>query len=822
MPPPAIAAPSSPPLESKEATPAELRAVIVAQRRRILALEAEVVVLRGAAAARPIRKEARQRKEAAAERRLLRPRDGPQPARRSPPHWVRRSQNQSAIAGGADLAEVDDPGRGAARRNSLIARLRLTTSDRRRLDSEVSPATPAPRAAELATPDSAAIVRAAKERARRGLQMRTRARLESSMSARRSSSPDLRDASEAPRARPAEARAATTRRAFRDRTSPHVEMPFHSPPAAAAETAPAAPAARLDGGGGALWVMHDNPALGAQVADLLRGGRSAGALIEAPEWRLEARGGEEAAPPRAVVMVRARILFSGPTSAAAARWGGSGAARGSQALVLTRLEGFRAVDTRADRVLEEGGSQRWRDGLLDVRLREGRREALGDAAALRAFFAGCDGRVDVILDPAHRGEWYPVRDATRSLAPQFRSRGVGYLRLADDMGRNGCWWLSADAGRSFLLAAAPPTPSSAEHRARPSKSAGPQGRRRGGARARKSRGAEAEAPATGALRDAEVADVVALLRDRGGAEKWTRRAEQLGELCRLVGGSCSSAAACGALGALESLFSGKEVRNALVQRKALAAVGCCFERVNGGTMAAQPSWRPLLEAVLVASRAKGVAEEAVRCLHAATAGLGIDATAPFVAAFAGVGPKWCAGSAAGLSRPVEELLRASGSAKAAPFGACVLEWVAEAAAAEQAAPRGGAVAGLNASRALCVTMLAQRAPALRRAAADALVAVLRWARACGPDGAACAVATAMALPDRVRKRVEGALCVPAPHGVDALATPRGGALAAVRAKTPGATPRAPLADASNFASDDGDLEPAGRGEAGRGKEKNGI
>ena len=36
------------------------------------------------------------------------------------------------------------------------------------------------------------------------------------------------------------------------------------------------------------------------------------------------------------------------------------------------------------------------------------------------------------------------------MAPQFRSRGVGYIRLGDDMSRNGTAFLSTDAGVSFL------------------------------------------------------------------------------------------------------------------------------------------------------------------------------------------------------------------------------------------------------------------------------------------------------------------------------------------------------------------------------------
>ncbi len=36
------------------------------------------------------------------------------------------------------------------------------------------------------------------------------------------------------------------------------------------------------------------------------------------------------------------------------------------------------------------------------------------------------------------------------MAPQFRSRGIGYLRLGDDMSQYGSAFLSVDAGATFL------------------------------------------------------------------------------------------------------------------------------------------------------------------------------------------------------------------------------------------------------------------------------------------------------------------------------------------------------------------------------------
>ena len=86
----------------------------------------------------------------------------------------------------------------------------------------------------------------------------------------------------------------------------------------------------------------------------------------------------------------------------------------------------------------------------------------------RAFFRGCTSRVDVVLAPqrlrddgrppkslvsVNEAPYLPYWDTDtppRRLAPQFRSAGVGYIRLGDDMSRNGLSFISCDAA-SFLL-----------------------------------------------------------------------------------------------------------------------------------------------------------------------------------------------------------------------------------------------------------------------------------------------------------------------------------------------------------------------------------
>lgn len=71
---------------------------------------------------------------------------------------------------------------------------------------------------------------------------------------------------------------------------------------------------------------------------------------------------------------------------------------------------------------------------------------------IEAFFGPCSSRVDVILDPIQHDNYkfYPYYEGARKMAPQFRSRGIGYVRLGDDMSNFGTAFLSVDHGRSFL------------------------------------------------------------------------------------------------------------------------------------------------------------------------------------------------------------------------------------------------------------------------------------------------------------------------------------------------------------------------------------
>lgn len=121
------------------------------------------------------------------------------------------------------------------------------------------------------------------------------------------------------------------------------------------------------------------------------------------------------------------------------------APRGSQFLIISNLRGIKGnikkVPTRPKGDILEIDL----DGLPPSSYFQ-----LTTCLELTSFLSSCTQRVDVILDPSHTNNWYPYWEGSRKMAPQFRSQGVGYLRLGDDMSQYGVAFLSLDAGHSFL------------------------------------------------------------------------------------------------------------------------------------------------------------------------------------------------------------------------------------------------------------------------------------------------------------------------------------------------------------------------------------
>ena len=180
-----------------------------------------------------------------------------------------------------------------------------------------------------------------------------------------------------------------------------------------------------------LFIAHDNPQVGATVATRLKTEGSMHVMLESKE------------DSGLTCFLLGSIVYSGNIEGV--EYADLQMPRGSQFIVCSRMTAYRAdISAFPSRVrgdiseidLDGCGMQ----GKIDV----------STAERVTSFLRGCTARVDVILDPSHSQLWYPYFEGRRKMAPQFRSQGVGYLRLGDDMSRYGTAFLSMDAGKTFL------------------------------------------------------------------------------------------------------------------------------------------------------------------------------------------------------------------------------------------------------------------------------------------------------------------------------------------------------------------------------------
>ena len=205
-----------------------------------------------------------------------------------------------------------------------------------------------------------------------------------------------------------------------------------------------------------LFIAHDNPQLGKTVADSVGNGM---------ELMIESKSCDDR-----IAFVLANIVFSGSVEKVLISNGTATSAasktlpRGSQCLICRDIRAFafnlKDCETRVQGVIAE-------INLCQENLPLGCTVDVSDEEKLMAFFRSCDARVDVILAPHHTQTWYPyweyssVPNATvasgpqpgigsRKMAPQFRSKGIGYLRLGDDMSRFGTSFLSCDGFETFM------------------------------------------------------------------------------------------------------------------------------------------------------------------------------------------------------------------------------------------------------------------------------------------------------------------------------------------------------------------------------------
>lgn len=205
-----------------------------------------------------------------------------------------------------------------------------------------------------------------------------------------------------------------------------------------------------------LFIAHDNPQLGKTVHSFIvcsKGDPSSSAASAGMQCMLEFK--DQSEPRQKTVFLLGTIIYSGPFS------GIEDAEvlqpRGSACLVVCDIRAVRGdVKQLATRTPREGGDIIEID-LLSDHVPAGFTVPLACADELKALLQSCKEKVDVILDPYHCSgdddaaqQWFPYWEGTRRMAPQFRSKGIGYLRLGDDMSQYGVAFLSLDAGATYL------------------------------------------------------------------------------------------------------------------------------------------------------------------------------------------------------------------------------------------------------------------------------------------------------------------------------------------------------------------------------------
>lgn len=191
----------------------------------------------------------------------------------------------------------------------------------------------------------------------------------------------------------------------------------------------------------AVWIVHDNPKLGTRL--VCSGPSKTACLIET----------KDPTDKNCTRLLHGFIEYSGPIVGTRGRGQKTvvGTDRGTECIRLGQVYGYKIDHSQVELKLARDKS------VYEFQLnREQGIPLTGPEAeyTVKDFLSGCDSSVDVILDPqVSPGGWYPIREACetyRKLAPQFRSKGVGYIRLGNDMGKNGIAFLSTDCCHTFL------------------------------------------------------------------------------------------------------------------------------------------------------------------------------------------------------------------------------------------------------------------------------------------------------------------------------------------------------------------------------------
>ncbi|KAL3792436.1 hypothetical protein HJC23_001554 [Cyclotella cryptica] len=190
----------------------------------------------------------------------------------------------------------------------------------------------------------------------------------------------------------------------------------------------------------AIWIAHDNPQLGEKI--IYSGPRRMECMLET----------KEPGKKDCVRIIVGDIDYSGKVqNAGIGNVQGVESEQGAECIRLRNTRGYYVDHNQvATRLSRDKTIYEFHLGDDNAHILTGKSATM----SVGEFFKDCHGAIDVILDPQRdAGGWYPQKEARsggRKIAPQFRSKGVGYIRLGDDMSENGLAFLSVNACSTFL------------------------------------------------------------------------------------------------------------------------------------------------------------------------------------------------------------------------------------------------------------------------------------------------------------------------------------------------------------------------------------
>jgi hypothetical protein len=342
----------------------------------------------------------------------------------------------------------------------------------------------------------------------------------------------------------------------------------------------------------ALWIAHDNPQLGEKI--IYSGPRRMECMLET----------KEPGKKDCVRIVIGDIDYSGNAqSSGIGNTHGVESEQGTECIRIRNARGYFVDHNQvATRLSRDKTVYEFHLGDDTAQVLTGKSASM----SIADFFRDCHGAIDVILDPQRdSGGWYPQKEARsggRKIAPQFRSKGVGYIRLGDDMSENGLAFLSVNACSTFLSSAGhfktitpasksssfstpKPTPKVAVRKVKSNRNLRPH----------------VESPIVDDSDEESVedemqnpADVLKQLQTAGvdSSMKWKDKADLISQLGKGASRQEWSHLRPQALNILQDTLSGKNT-NVHVVRSALIAAGMIGISM-GGELVCQNSWKTIM------------------------------------------------------------------------------------------------------------------------------------------------------------------------------------------------------------------------------------